>query len=71
MRAPRAFLPTSGGWGALRALPLDARVEAFFVCWTGKEACVKARGEGLMQGLVWCGVSFVAGEPVALPHGAV
>jgi 4'-phosphopantetheinyl transferase len=36
---------------ALRSLPPAAQVEAFFVCWTRKEAYVKAIGKGLGFGL--------------------
>lgn len=32
---------------SLLALPADRRKEAFFACWTRKEACVKAFGRGL------------------------
>ncbi len=31
---------------ALNALPVHARAEAFFRCWTHKEACIKAKGGG-------------------------
>ena len=32
---------------SLNSLPSHLQAEAFFSCWTKKEACVKARGEGL------------------------
>ncbi|MBI2859572.1 MAG: 4'-phosphopantetheinyl transferase superfamily protein [Chloroflexi bacterium] len=43
--ADRFFSPLQAG--ILRALPRTARREAFFRCWTYKEACLKAMGEGL------------------------
>jgi len=36
---------------ALRALPEDEQLEAFYRCWTRKEAVVKAIGEGLSRPL--------------------
>ena len=62
--AERFFSPEEVS--ALRALPSAQQTEAFFLCWTRKEAFVKARGEGLNVPLDQFAVSLEPGRPTSL-----
>jgi len=51
---------------ALRTIPAEQQREAFFRCWTRKEAYLKALGSGVFGGSTGFDVSLGPGEPARL-----
>jgi len=50
----------------LQSVPEEMKRQAFFTCWTRKEAYIKARGDGLSAHLNQITVSLIPGEPARL-----
>jgi 4'-phosphopantetheinyl transferase len=64
--AARIFAPSENA--TLAGLPPDLKHEAFFNCWTRKEAFIKAKGLGLAYPLNQFEVSLRPGDPAKLLH---
>jgi 4'-phosphopantetheinyl transferase len=66
---PVAALLARGERDALQRTPADDRRAAFFRCWTRKEACLKATGEGL-GGAPLDGFAVAVGPEPASAYGS-
>jgi len=62
--AERFFSPRENA--VFRTVPAGKKLEAFFNCWTRKEAFLKANGDGLSRSLDSFEVSLALGEPARL-----
>ncbi len=62
--AAKFFSPREGAM--LHAIPAEQKMEAFFHCWTRKEAYLKATGEGIADALPRIEVSLSPGQPARL-----
>ena len=62
--AAKFFSPREGAM--LNAMPAEQKMEAFFHCWTRKEAYLKATGEGIADALPRIEVSLSPGQPARL-----
>jgi len=62
--AERFFSPRENA--VFRTVPAGKKLEAFFNCWTRKEAFLKASGDGLSRSLDSFEVSLAPGEPARL-----
>jgi 4'-phosphopantetheinyl transferase len=62
--AERFFSPRENA--VFRTVPAGKKLEAFFNCWTRKEAFLKANGDGLSRSLDSFEVSLAPGKPARL-----